>query len=56
MPELIILKWLKDLPKGCLLQTSPIEQDKAQEWAKFNRAERVYYWPRTKSAFILKEP
>jgi hypothetical protein len=53
--ELIILDRLNRLPKGSLIQKSPIEQDEAQAWAAFYGAEKVYYWPGTKSAFIVKE-
>ena len=55
LPELIILERLNRLPVGSLLQTSPIEQEKVLEWATFYKADQVYYWPKTKSAFIVKE-
>jgi|GEM_PF-3636625 len=55
LPELIVLERLNRLPTGSMLQKSPIEQDKAQAWGAFYHAERVYYWPKTQSAFIVKE-
>jgi hypothetical protein len=55
MTELIILVHLKDLPLVGLIghqQISPIEEGKVLAWGKKYKAERVYYWRRTKSAFI----
>lgn len=54
--DLITLKLLKDLPKGGMLQTSPITPEQAITWAERYKAETVYYWPKTKSAFILTGP
>lgn len=53
MSELIILPQLKALPYGGMLQTAPISQEEAVGWAQKYQAEKVYYWPRTKSAFIV---
>lgn len=53
MAELIILPQLKALPIGGMLQTAPISQEEAVLWAQKYQAERVYYWPKTKSAFIV---
>jgi hypothetical protein len=55
-PELIILERLNRLPYYvCMQQKSPIEQDQVQAWAAFYGATKVYYWPKTLSAFIIKE-
>jgi hypothetical protein len=54
-PELIVLERLNRLPYGGMLQKSPIEEDEVQAWAAFYGAMKVYYWPRTKSAFIVEE-
>ena len=56
MPELIVLERLNLLPKDCGYQmTSPIAQEKAQAWAAQYKAARVYYWPKTKTAYIVIE-
>lgn len=54
-PELIVLSRLNHLPRGSMLQKSPLEQDEAQAWAAFYKAKQIYYWPGTKSVFIVKE-
>ena len=54
MAELIILLQLKALPYGGMMrQIAPISQEEAIVWAEKYQAEKVYYWSRTKSAFIL---
>lgn len=56
LPELIILDHLNRLPYNVSMQQkSPIEEDQVQAWAAFYGAKKVYYWPKTQSAFIVKE-
>jgi len=53
MTELIILVHLKDLPREAgYQQASPIEEGEVLAWGEKYKAEKVYYWRRTKSAFI----
>ena len=53
MTELIVLAHLKDLPREVgYQQTSPIEETEVLAWAEQYKAEQVYYWRSTKSAFI----
>ena len=53
MTELIVLAFLKDLPQGAGYQMrSPLEEAEVAAWAEQYKATRVYYWRRTKSAFI----
>lgn len=54
-PELILLKYLKDLPDGGMLQRSPIGPEDARTWAAKYGADKVFYWEHTSSAFIVKE-
>ena len=55
MAELIILPQLKALPYGGMLQTAPISPEDALTWAEKYQAEKVYYWPKTRRAFIVSE-
>lgn len=53
MTDLIILAHLKDLPtEAGYQQKSPIEEGEALAWGEEYKAEQVFYWRKTKSAFI----
>ena len=53
MPEAVILKFMKDLPVGGMLQTCPVSLEGAIAWAELHKAEKVYYYEKTKNAFIV---
>jgi len=52
MTELILLPLLKALPYGGMQSTSPVTQEEAVAWAEKYKSSIVYFWLKTKSAFI----
>ena len=56
MTEVIVLKFLKDLPGDkAMIQKAPLSIDEARAWGETWKAETVYYWKGTQSAFIVKD-
>ena len=53
MAEVIVLKRLSELPGGAMVQASPMTEQEARLWASGRQAERVWYWEKTRSAFVL---
>lgn len=49
------LKHLKDLPVGGMLQTCPVSLAEAIAWGEKHKAEKVYYYAKTKNAWIVYE-
>lgn len=52
MTEIIVLEKLNRLPGGAMKQASPLTQDEAIQWAEKVKAPVVWYWGKTKSAFL----
>jgi len=53
MTELTILKFMKDLPPGGMLQKCPVTREEAIAWGEKYKADKVYYHEKTRNAFIV---